>query len=613
MKSLPQEKLTASASRWPVLITAGICISLVALVWIVFGQTLGFDFANVDDSSYVLKNIAVARGLTSHGFVWAFTHFHAGNWHPFTWISHMIDCQRFGLKPRGHHFTNVLLHSATAVALFLSLREITRAVWPSAFLAAIFAIHPLRAESVVWVAERKDVLSGFFFVLTILAYVRYARRPSRGRYLLTLGIFVAGLLSKPMLVTVPVVLLLLDYWPLDRFGKGQSVRLFVEKIPMFICAFAVAIATLFAQRDAIIEIANVPIATRIGNAITSYGIYLRQTFWPTNLAPFYPLGVSIPALLISSFFLIAISLAIFFFRDRKFLVTGWLWYLVMLLPVIGLVQVGEQSHADRYTYLPQIGLLIALTWAITDLTSSSSRARFVLGPVSAIVLLALIIDARRQTGYWQNSETLWRHALAVTPDNPVARRNLGEVQQDMGRLDEAVENYRRALAFDPAQALAHTNLGVILLEKGNPREAIQHFETALKIRPKYVEAESNLGLALSESHRVEDSFVHLQRAIEIDPDFADAHYNLGTSFLSLGHFAEAVTEYKKAIDLNPADERALNNLAWILSTAPQENIRDGKEAVACALRADELTAGKNPRTGATLAAPTRSSVVLTMR
>lgn len=572
------------------------------MVWIVFGQTLGFDFANVDDSSYLLRNPGVAHGLTSRGLVWAFTHFHAGNWHPLTWISHMIDCQLFGLNPRGHHLTNVLLHAASAITLFLVLWQMTDAIWRSAFVAAVFALHPLRAESVVWIAERKDVLSGFFFLLTIAAYARYARRLTSSSYLLLTVLLVLGLLCKPMLVTLPVVLLLLDFWPLDRFGKGQNIRLFVEKIPMLICASALAVVTVFAQRDVITEIADVSIATRIGNAITSYGIYLRQTFWPTDLAPFYPFGFSVLALIVSSLFLMAISLAVFHFRDRKYLVTGWLWYLLMLLPVIGLLQVGEQSHADRYTYLPQIGLLIALTWASADLITSGPRTRIAFGAASLIILVGLTLEARRQTGYWKNNETLWRHALAVTPDNPVARRNLGQVLQDTGRIDEAVENYRRALSFDSRQVLAHTNLGVILLEKGNLREAIEHFETALKLRPTYVEAESNLGLALSESGHVEDSVEHLRRAIEIDPDFADAHYNLGTSLLSLRRLSESVTEYKKAVELNPLDERALNNLAWILSTAPQENIRNGKEAVAYSLRADELTKGKNPRIGATLAA-----------
>ncbi|MGI8437486.1 MAG: tetratricopeptide repeat protein [Chthoniobacterales bacterium] len=605
MNRLPRGKLSEAWTPWRVPFTPGLCLLLVALVGLVFGQSLGFGFANVDDADYVTKNPAVTHGLTVHGFIWAFTHFHAANWHPLTWISHMLDCQIYGLRPRGHHLTNLLLHSATAVTLFLTLRAMTRALWPSAFVAAVFAVHPLRAESVVWIAERKDLLSGFFFALTLLAYLRYTRRPGRGNYLLVLATFVAGLLSKPMLVTLPAVLLLLDYWPLERFGKEKSARLFLEKLPMFLCGLALGVVTLFAQHDAIMDIASVPMAVRLGNAVVSCWIYLRQTIWPVGLAPFYPFppaGISIPQLIISSLALGAISAAVFRFHSRKYLVTGWLWFLIMLGPVIGIIQVGEQSHADRYTYLPQLGLLIALTWACADLTSRWPRARFVAGPLAAVVLAGLIVQARTQTGYWRNSEVLWRHALSVTPDNRVARRNLGQALQEDGKTDDAVENYRRALVFETRQPPVLTNLGAILLEKGDPHGAMEYFHAALQIQPKYAEAESNLGLALSDLGQNEESLAHFQRALAIDPDFADAHYNLGNSFLALGRLAEAVAEYKSALELNPNDERALNNLAWILATAPQPNIRDGGAAVRYASRADEFMQKKNPVIAATLAA-----------
>ena len=423
----------------------GVCIFLAAITWLVFGQTLRHEFVNYDDDEYVFKNAQVARGLTLEGIVWAFTHVHSANWHPLTWISHMLDCQFYGLNPGGHHLTNVLLHAATAILLFLVLRQMTGTFWRSAFVAAVFAIHPLRVESVAWVAERKDVLSGLFFMLTIGAYVRYARAPwSPLRYGLVVLLFALGLMCKPMLVTMPFVLLLLDYWPLNRFAtlQGQAEhtnirrRLILEKLPLLGLGLASCVVTLFAQRDSMAPVAKISLPLRLGNAVVAYVDYLREMFWPADLAVLYPweearLGVSntVGAIVL----LAGISAGVFVLRRRRYLVTGWLWYLVMLGPVIGILQVGNQARADRYTYLPQIGLYLLLTWGAADLCARWRYRRLLLASLSGIILVALIFSARAQASYWQDSETLWSHALACTTDNIIAEGNLGQACYAKGK------------------------------------------------------------------------------------------------------------------------------------------------------------------------------------
>lgn len=568
-----------SDDRWKVL---GVCVFLAAITWLVFGQTVGFQFVNFDDRDYVFKNPQVARGLTLEGIGWAFTRFYAANWHPLTWLSHMLDCQLYGLSPGGHHLTNVLLHAATAILLFLVLREMTGALWRSAFAAAVFAIHPLRAESVAWVAERKDVLSGLFFVLTIAAYVRYARRPwSPGRYGLVVFLFALGLMCKPMLVTLPFVLLLLDYWPLNRMAalhergnaKFQSLRwLIVEKLPLLLLAALSSVATLFAQEQALQPLATVSITARIGNALVSCVAYMRDLFWPSGLAACYPFAardVVLSRVLPSLALLICLSLAIFLLRRRyPYLVTGWLWYLITLGPVIGILQVGNQARADRYTYLPQIGLVLLLTWLVAELSARWHYRRLIPSALSATILIALVFSARTQASYWQNSESLWTRALACTSDNVIAEQDLGEVLHEKGRVDEAIAHFQRALQINPDQASAHSALGLVLLETGRPDESVSH----------------------------------LLRALEISPNFGDAHYNLGNTFMQIGQANEALTHFHRALEINPDDIEALNNMAWMLATWPEAEIRDGTKAVESAERANSLTYGENPVINATLAA-----------
>lgn len=565
-----------SSDRWFVL---GVCVFLAAITWFVFGQTRAFQFINFDDNEYVFKNAQVARGLTMEGIVWAFTHVYAANWHPLTWLSHMVDAQLYGLNPGGHHLTNVFLHGATAVLLFLLLRNMTGALWRSAFVAVVFAIHPLRVESVAWVAERKDVLCGLFFVLTIGAYVRYARQPSATRYGLLMLLFALGLMSKPMLVTLPVILLALDYWPLNRLvssGDGQTNltnprKLLLEKLPLLALAAASSLATLFAQKVALQPLATVSLTVRVGNALMSCVVYLYQTFWPSCLAALYPFAidqVQPGKVLLALVVLAAISIAVFYFRRRRYLVTGWLWYLVMLAPVIGILQVGSQAHADRYTYLPHIGLYVLLTWAAADVIERWRHSRLVLGALAIGLVMALALAARIQASYWQNSETLWRRALSCTTRNSRAEQNLGQAIHEKGNMEEAIVHFQNALRIDPSHALVHSALGVALLEMGQPQQ----------------------------------SLTYLERALEIDPNDADAHYNCGNTLLQLGRAREAVAQYSRALELNRDDVEAQNNLAWVLATCPDAAVRNGIQAVAIAERADSLTMSKSPVISATLAA-----------
>ena len=564
--------------RWVVL---AVCVLLAGLVWVVFGQTLRHDFVNLDDGAYVYKNPQVSRGLTTEGIIWAFTHSHASNWHPLTWVSHMLDCQLYGLNPAGHHLTNVLLHSANAILLFLILRQLTAALWRSAFVAAVFAIHPLRVESVAWVAERKDLLSGLFFILTIWAYVRYVRGPrSRGRYVVLLALFAVGLMCKPMLVTVPFVLLLLDYWPLRRIGPagdsgGEKFRVprevILEKLPLLGVAVASCVATVFAQQTAMQPLGNISLPLRAGNAVIACVIYIRQMFWPADLAAFYPLSfrdITASRVVLSLLLLAVISIAVFFLRRRRYLATGWVLYLIMLAPVIGIVQVGSQAHADRYTYLPEIGLALLLTWTVADITARWPYRRPFFGVLSIVIVGALTFSARTQAYYWKDSETLWTQALSRTSDNLMAELNLGEALYRLGQTPAALSHFDRALQIDATQAWVYSSMGAALLEIG----------------------------------RVNESLASLQKAIELDPKSSDAHYNLGNTFLQMGRAKDAVVHYQRALDLAPDDTETMNNLAWTLATSPDTLVRDGAKAVQVAERADSLTRNASPIISATLAA-----------
>ena len=475
-----------------------ICIFLAAIVWMVFGQTQEFGFTNFDDDVNIYENPDITGGLNSHSLPRAFTRSQVGHWDPLTTISHLLDWQFYGSWAGGHHLTNVLLHGATAILLFLVLRQMTGALWRSAFVAAVFAIHPLRAESVAWVTERKDVLSGVFFMLTIAAYVRYTRSPSSwARYLAALFLFALGLMSKSMLVTLPFVLLLLDYWPLSRFSNYR--RLLLEKVPFFILSIASCAIQLFADKEGLVSTANMPLSLRAGKAVVACTVYIGQMFYPANLAAFYPHpGNHLPAWEIAGSLLLlaSISAAVFALRRKHpWLLMGWLWYLGMLVPVIGIVQSGIISRADRYTYLPQIGLYLMLTWAVADLCARWRYHHILMGLSATAVLIPLGLCAHIQTSYWRDSETLWNHAIASTPDNPVAHDNLGRVFLAAGQMDKSIDQSKKALAIDDSDYIARNNLGLAYAIDGQLDEAIMQFQTALKILPGYTIAHINLGNA----------------------------------------------------------------------------------------------------------------------
>jgi protein O-mannosyl-transferase len=600
-----------------------VCLVLVAVTWTVFGQTLTHDFVNFDDHVYVYENPLVIRGFSTEGIIGAFTHTHARNWHPLTTLSHMLDCQLYGLNAGGHHLTNVILHTISVLLLFLVLRQMTGVLWQSAFVATLFAIHPLHVESVAWIAERKDVLSAVFFMLTLAAYARYAQAPSPARYLLVALLFAFGLMSKPMLVTLPFVLLLLDYWPLGRIGGQKSEvgnrlrRLITEKIPLFALSALSCIATLLAQKQGPLAIDQLPFGWRLNNAFISYVTYVWQMFWPTRLAVFYPhpndrlppLEVTVAIALLGAISLVAIYLR----RTKPYLVTGWFWYLGMLVPVIDLVQVGEQAHADRYTYLPQIGLYIMIAWTVGDLVLQSGwrvRRQFLAVAGTAIITL-LGMCAFVQTSYWKNSEMLWNHALAVTGENDVAHNNLGFLFLRRSELDKAISELETALDirsrntqthYSLGAALIQNNLGNALARKYLSDEAIGHFQEAVRLRPDYADAYFNLGSVLFQQGRIGEAITQWQQALAIRPRDAEAHTNVATALRKQGKLREAISEYEQALNIVPDYSVALNNLAWILATSSESSMRDGARAVILAVKAVQTSGGRDPNLVRTLAA-----------
>ncbi len=568
----------------------------------VFGQTRHDEFVNFDDDVYVYQNPHVTAGLTQPGLAWAFTHADHANYNPLTSVSHMADYQFFGAKASGHHVINVILHAATAICLFLVLLQMTGEMWCAAFVAFLFALHPLRAESVAWVTERKDVLSGLFFVLTLGAYSRYTQKPSALRYLLALIAYVCGLLSKSMLVTVPFVLLLVDYWPLRRLDfrapefKKKIGRLLTEKIPFFVLSFAGCIVTVKSQNEVIHQAAVVTLPHRLGNAIVSYAHYLQQFVWPINLAPFYPLPVEgHPASLIaiSLIVLAALSFAVWHWRKKyPWAVTGWLWYLGMLVPVIGLVQVGTQAWADRYTYLPQIGIGILVTWTIAEATRTWKDRGPVLWSGGLAVIFAVGIAAHKQVSYWHDNESLWLHTIACTPGkNAVAESNLGNHYFQIGRIDDAISHSQKALEAAPDDPAANNLMGYVQLQRGQMDDAVKHFNIALEAQPNYAPARNNLGLALLQSGHLDEAIAQFQQALEINPDIPDAQNSLGYALLKRGQADQAVAHYRRALELKPDYVGAANNLAWTLATNPSDSVRNGAQAVQFAECANQLAPG----------------------
>jgi tetratricopeptide (TPR) repeat protein len=547
-----------------------ICVALVVLAVLPYLQTLGHEFVDFDDEEYVAKNLLVQQGLTWSNLAWAFSTTSISNWHPLTWLSHMLDCQVFGLRPGWHHLENALLHGANTALLFVVLRNMTGMAWRSALVAALFAVHPLHVESVAWIAERKDVLSTFFGLWAIWAYARYVDLPSFKRYGLVACFFALSLLSKPMLVTLPFALLLLDMWPLKRLWiEGRNPQnpkpgsLFLEKLPLLAMSAASSVVTFKAQQagGAIAGVDTLPVAQRLANAIDAYVGYLTKAFWPADLAVLYPLPnqISVAKTALAALALVGITTGVCaVIRKRPWLAVGWLWFLGTLVPAIGLVQVGGQSMADRYTYVPLIGVFIMIAWSLPPAAfAATNRSRVaVTAAVVAVILAALATVTFAQIQIWKNTKTLFDQAVKVTEGNFMAYNGLGAANVSLGRLDEAISNYRHALALNPRYVDALVNLGSALFAQGKYDEAIETDEKALRLRPDLAETHLELGAALWNRGRTNESILHNRKAIELSPDLLDARLNLGLALFKEGNYDEAIAHLEYVLRLNPQHEVA---------------------------------------------------------
>jgi tetratricopeptide (TPR) repeat protein len=529
-----------------------ICLALFLVTFAAYAQVVHFDFVQYDDPAYVSENAHVQAGLTPAGTRWAFTAAVVGNWMPLTLLSHMLDCQLFGLRSGMHHLVNVAFHAFAALLLFAALHRATRSPALAAFVAFVFAMHPLHVQSVAWVAERKDVLGAFFFFLALYCYVIYSESPSVARYLAVFATFCLGLMSKPMLVTFPFVLLLVDFWPLRRFSWPKIVW---EKIPLFALSAASCIVT-YAVQSSYGAVQSKPLGLRTGNALISSVTYLGQTLWPSGLAVFYPFPKSVAPWHVAGALILLLGVsagALYQWRTRPYLATGWFWYLGMLVPVIGLVQVGDQAHADRYTYLPQVGLTLAMAWGAADLAAKWPRSKPVMAAAMVFCAALAMVVSWRQIGYWRNSEALFQHTIEVTGPNVIAECNLGGyLMKQPGRRQDAVEHLQAALRIDPTSTQAHNNLGICLLDAGLYNDAISHFEASLRLKPDAVQPLNNLGTCLLNTGNYEAALPYFAAALRARPDSAEIHLNLGMTLAKIpGRSPDAVNQYQEALRLRP--------------------------------------------------------------
>ena len=546
---------------YPLLISICFVAAIIAVYWPVYN----YNFVKYDDDTYVTNNTNIQSGLNWKSICWAFTTGYASNWHPVTWLSHILDYQLFGSWAGGHHLTNILFHILNTIVLFYVLMRMTGAIWPSAFVAAVFALHPLHVESVAWVAERKDLLSTFFWLLTMWAYILYVKKLKFKWYLTAFLMFVLGLMSKPMLVTIPFVLLLLDYWPL---GRKFSYKLVVEKTPFFICSIASCTVTYLIQKSgaAITNIKTFGVQARISNIILSYATYIGKMIWPGRLAVLYlyPVdGLSLIKVGISGLVLLLISIYfIYAARHHRFLTTGWLWYLGTLVPVIGLVQVGAQAMADRYTYITLTGLFIIIAWGAKEL--AAKRHSLVLS-LLVVVLAAWALTASRQLKYWKNSLTLFEHTTQITENNFIILNNYIACLNEAGRFDEAIEQFSRLLKMKPDSPGVHNDFGFALLNAGRVPQAAEHFQLALKYKPDFPQAYYNFANALKKQGRFEEAVSCYKRALKLKPDYIDAYINLTSAFISLKKFDEAAESCNKVLEFDPCNVFAHGHLSMVLA------------------------------------------------
>ena len=546
---------------------------------VLYAPVRHFAFLNLDDNEYVTENVFVNSGLRATNVEWALTAFHSGHWHPLTWLSLMTDCQVFGVDAGALHVVNVVLHAAATVLFFLALETATASRWRSAFVAALFAVHPLRVESVAWVAARKDVLSGLFLMLLLLVYARYARRESARGYALVLLAFGLGLLAKPTLAIVPFGLLLLDYWPLGRFrfplsrdagrwGAGREQRsvgrLVAEKLPLVALASLTLAQTWSAQQaaGAVMTGDALTLPVRIGNALWNYGLYLGRTVWPFDLAVFYPL-VRVPwveSAAVGCALLLVTLLVLRQWSRRPWIVVGWLWFAGTLVPVSGLIQFGGQAMADRYSYIPHIGLFLAVTWEVAERLSALALPRVATAALATVVLAGCAAITTSQLRYWPDSITLFEHAVAVTSENYFAHNNLGVALEAAGRRDEAAQHYAEAARINPNWPEAQNNFGIANAWRGDYAAAARHFSEALRVRPSFAKAENNLATALSYQGDLDGALSHYLRAVELDPQYADARFALADIFERRGKLDEAEEHYARVLTLRPGWPPAVERL-----------------------------------------------------
>jgi Flp pilus assembly protein TadD len=588
---------------------------LLGAIWVVYAQVIHYDFINFDDGAYVTGNDQVKSGLTRKGFIWSLTSIHSANWHPLTWLSHMVDVEFHGLNAGGHHLTNVLFHMANTLFLFILLRRMTNTIWRSFMVAALFALHPLHVESVAWVAERKDVLSTFFGLLTLISYGRYSERLDRLWYFSALLFFMLSLMAKPMLVTLPFLMLLLDYWPLGRLNINRGFRLqpagrvsalsflLLEKIPLFILTAASCVVTYYAQKSggALRQLDMIPLSSRFANAIVSYVAYAGKMFWPSQLSVIYPYPDSFAAWKVATG--AAALIAIFIWvtaqiKKRPYLAVGWFWYVGTLVPVVGLVQVGEQAMADRYTYVPLVGLFMMIAWGAAELIGRWQHKRFWETVTAGALLTTLMLTSHTQVGYWANGVTLFSHALKITEDNALAHNNLSIILTEHGRYDEAlyhanaaadlrpnnasvynnlgyvfqkshkfseaIQNYRMAIKHYPAYTKAYYNLATTFMMIGNLDAAISNYRVALDLAPDSKDILNDVANAMVRKGRINESIAYYSKALRIDPNDADLYNNMGVALNHLGRFEESARHFRMALQLNPNFVDASENLAKAL-------------------------------------------------
>jgi len=577
-----------------------ICLTLILVNAAIYSQVRNFDFVNYDDGAHVYENLPIQRGLSPDSVKWAFSFstILVGNYIPITALTYLLDFQLHGLDPAAYHLTNLLLHAANSLLLFWVLFRLSSALWPSALVAALFAVHPLHVESVAWISARKDVLSTFFWFLALWAYASYVRRPRVLPYLSALALFALGLLAKPMLVTLPFVLFLIDYWPLNRFRKNaeapnETLRgrwgVLSEKIPFFVLSIVASVLTFVAQRsaDAVPGVGIFGISTRIYNAIVSYAAYVGKSIWPSGLIPFYPhpgAGISLLSVLLSVMLLTALTTLCFRLRHKRpYLIVGWLWYLGTLVPVIGIVQVGGQAMADRYTYVPLVGLFMMAAWAAKDLVAALPAMRIPMAISSAAIVSAFSIVSWQQAHHWENSIALFEHTLRFSPNNTVALGNLGAAYLGAGRPDEAIERIEAVLALHPLDVGNLRNLARAYLQAGRLKEAEEQLELAMELDRSSPKTLNLMGLVLLDQGKDLRAQRRFEKALEFDPEFIPAHINLGNVLLQQDLRAEALVQYRFVLERNPNHPDALTNLGAALL-----HLKDYKGAILSLKRSLEI-------------------------